>query len=187
MRARWIAFVVCSPMLAVPGCTGASDGDGDGDPVPCESPLECEIGQACIDGVCTEPVDPVEPGEGEGEGDGDDREIIDGVCLRIAQCQGADPLSCSEELVRQIDEMRGIGTTVCLQAAEAMLQFFVCVRGLSCDQINNDPFSSCPVGNEASNLQSQCFNGSGEGEGEGECRVDEDCPAGLICFDGFCQ
>jgi hypothetical protein len=174
-------------LVAVACVVHACAGDGDGIEITCDSPLDCELGESCLDGVCTDPDAGEGEGEGgEGEGEAPDPDVINAVCQRLSACQVVDPSTCVNDLTAQIDNMRARGTTVCLDAADAMLGFFACANGLSCEQLQQDPFSFCPNGQEASNLQSQCFGGEGEGEGEGECEFDGDCPAGMFCEDGRC-
>jgi hypothetical protein len=182
IRSFAVLSVGCALVVALGTCVGTSDGDGDGE-VSCTSPLDCELGESCRDGVCSASGE----GEGEGgEGEGENQDaIITSVCQRLSSCQGADPNSCINDLTFQLDDMRSRGTDVCLSAADAMLQFFSCVNGLTCQQMQ-EATAFCPVGQEASNLQNQCFNGSGEGEGEQECISDADCFEGAFCFDGKC-
>lgn len=182
------SFALVVVIQAVGACAGTGDGTGDGDGrVPCDSPLDCQLGESCRDGVCTDGSSEGEGEsvEGEGEGEGTQDEIITAVCQRFASCQGQPVEQCINDLTFQIDDMRARGTEVCFQAAEATLEFFACLNGLTCAQVQNDPFGFCPNGQTANNLQSQCFN-SGEGEGEGECSSNADCPVDTFCFDGRC-
>lgn len=169
-------------IVAISGaCTGT--GDDDDDVVACQSPLDCELGESCRDGTCT--ADSAAEGEGEGEEPVGEEQAIAAVCQRLAACQATSPETCVNDLTFQLQDIRARGSDVCLRAADAMVEFFSCATGLTCEQLQSDPFSFCPVGQEANNLQNQCVN-LGEGEGESECFVDQDCPDGTVCIDGRC-
>lgn len=156
-----LALLVAVAVLGITGPGGCVDADPE---VPCASPLDCELRQACRDGACVD-----QSGEGEGEGEIDEDTAVQGICLRIAQCQGGSPVDCNAQLQAQMDDMRRRGTDVCSRAADAMIEFFTCAQALTCAQLG-DPSLPCPVVAQAQQLQEQCFAGEGEGErpGEGE-------------------
>jgi hypothetical protein len=165
MRSLIVSLAACAVLALVVTIHAACTNDGGNDEAECTSPLDCELRESCIRGTCVAQGD---EGEGEapiGGGNVDSTVLVESLCERLASCQvGGGETDCVNELNGQIEDMRSRNTEVCVRAADATVRFFTCVNGLTCQQLQADLSSSCPMGQEAIELQGSCTGGEGEGE-----------------------
>ncbi|HEY4222671.1 MAG TPA: hypothetical protein VGO62_15050 [Myxococcota bacterium] len=176
-------------VVVIGAALGAALGDGgcagSTGPPRCNNVLDCDVDQACRDGVCGDNDSDTGEGEGEGEGDEpvDDGAAVRAACAVLGNCQSLDPSTCQSQLAQQLDSMRASADLDCQSGADSLARVFQCIGGTSCAVVQGNLEAACPGFNAAENLAGECQSiGVGEGEGEGEGQ--SACPSGPLPVGG---